>query len=270
MRGTVSRVLLTLDVPVSGGSLRKMGRFVLVSDDLLCGRCVLPAVACATLGGPDLFGHDNDESFTSLGHRPFRLPLSRRGRSQLMCGIAGVVGVLPDPGVVERMVDRLHHRGPDDRGTWRENGAHLGHTRLAILDLSSAGHQPMSHGPMTITYNGEIYNFRQLRRELRGEFRSDSDTEVVLRLYAEHGAQSLHRLRGMFAFAVWDSDRRRLFAARDRLGIKPLYYREFEGGLAYASEIKALLELGQPTLDPEALRDYLTYRYIPSPKTVYR
>ena len=187
-----------------------------------------------------------------------------------MCGIAGVVGVLPDPGVVERMVDRLHHRGPDDRGTWRENGAHLGHTRLAILDLSSAGHQPMSHGPMTITYNGEIYNFRQLRRELRGEFRSDSDTEVVLRLYAEHGAQSLHRLRGMFAFAVWDSDRRRLFAARDRLGIKPLYYREFEGGLAYASEIKALLELGQPTLDPEALRDYLTYRYIPSPKTVYR
>ena len=187
-----------------------------------------------------------------------------------MCGIAGVVGVLPDPEVVERMVDRLHHRGPDDRGTWRENGAHLGHTRLAILDLSSAGHQPMSHGPMTITYNGEIYNFRQLRRELRGEFRSDSDTEVVLRLYAEHGAQSLHRLRGMFAFAVWDSDRRRLFAARDRLGIKPLYYREFEGGLAYASEIKALLELGQPTLDPEALRDYLTYRYIPSPKTVYR
>lgn len=187
-----------------------------------------------------------------------------------MCGIAGIVGALPDPDVVERMVARLHHRGPDDRGTWRTDGAHLGHTRLAILDLSDAGHQPMTHGPLTITYNGEVYNFRQLRRELDGEFRSNGDTEVVLRLYAEHGENCLPRLRGMFAFAVWDTQRRRLFAARDRLGIKPLYYREFEGGLAFASEIKALLELGVPPIDHEALRDYLTYRYIPSPKTVYQ
>ena len=187
-----------------------------------------------------------------------------------MCGIAGIVGELPDSEVVERMVARLHHRGPDDRGTWRTDGAHLGHTRLAILDLSDAGHQPMTHGPLTITYNGEVYNFRQLRRELDGEFRSNGDTEVVLRLYAEQGENCLPRLRGMFAFAVWDTQRRRLFAARDRLGIKPLYYREFEGGLAFASEIKALLELGVPPNDLGALRDYLTYRYIPTPKTVYQ
>ncbi len=187
-----------------------------------------------------------------------------------MCGIAGIVGSVPDREVVERMVERLHHRGPDDRGTWRGDGAHLGHSRLAILDLSDAGHQPMTHGPLTITYNGEVYNFRQLRRELEGEFRSDGDTEVVLRMYADQGTRCLHRLRGMFAFGVWDSDRNRLFAARDRLGIKPFYYRELEGGLAFASEIKALLELGVPPIDLGALRDYLTYRYIPSPKTVYQ
>ncbi len=168
------------------------------------------------------------------------------------------------------MVDRLHHRGPDDRGTWFSPRAHLGHSRLSILDLSPAGHQPMSHGPLTITYNGEVYNFRKLRQELTGEFVSDCDTEVVLRLYSQDGAAGLDRLRGMFAFAVWDERRQRLFAARDRLGIKPLYYRELDGGLAFASEIKALLELGRPAVDRTALRDYLTYRYIPAPKTVYQ
>ena len=168
------------------------------------------------------------------------------------------------------MVDRLHHRGPDDRGTWISAGAHLGHSRLSILDLSPAGHQPMSYGPLTITYNGEVYNFRELRRGMAGEFHSDCDTEVVLRLFSEKGAAALDQLRGMFAFAVWDERRHRLFAARDRLGIKPLYYREFDGGLAFASEIKALLELGRPSVDRSALRDYFTYRYIPAPKTVYK
>lgn len=186
-----------------------------------------------------------------------------------MCGIAGIVGAVPDPAVIERMVDRLRHRGPDDRGVWRCEDAHLGHARLAILDLSSAGHQPMVGGQLVITYNGEVYNFRELRRQLPGPFRSDCDTEVVLALYAEEGDRCLHRLRGMFAFAVWDARRHRLFAARDRLGIKPLYYREIAGGLAFASEIKALLELGRPPVDASALRDYLTYRYIPAPKTVY-
>lgn len=187
-----------------------------------------------------------------------------------MCGIVGIVGRTPDPEVIGRMVDRLHHRGPDDRGIWTAPHAQLGHTRLSILDLSPAGHQPMSHGPLTITYNGEVYNFRQLRRELEGEFVSDCDTEVVLRLYSERGAAGLSQLRGMFAFAVWDEHHHRLFAARDRLGIKPLYYRELDGGLAIASEIKALLELGRPPVDRTALRDYFTYRYVPAPKTVYR
>jgi asparagine synthase (glutamine-hydrolysing) len=186
-----------------------------------------------------------------------------------MCGIAGVVGVPQGREVIDRMVDRLHHRGPDDRGVWRADEAQLGHTRLAILDLSRAGHQPMVEGDLVITYNGEVYNFRELRSELSGRFRSQCDTEVVLRLFAEHGDGCLHRLHGMFAFAVWDARRRRLFAARDRLGIKPLYYRPLDGGLAFASEIKALLELGRPPVDRSALRDYLTYRYIPSPKTVF-
>ena len=186
-----------------------------------------------------------------------------------MCGIAGIVGAVPDPAVIERMVDRLRHRGPDDRGVWRSEDAHLGHARLAILDLSSAGHQPMVRDQLVISYNGEVYNFRELRGQLPGPFRSDCDTEVVLAAYAEQGERCLHRLRGMFAFAVWDARRHRLFAARDRLGIKPFYYRQLPGGLAFASEIKALLELGGSPIDTSALRDYLTYRYIPAPKTVY-
>ena len=186
-----------------------------------------------------------------------------------MCGIAGIVGVAPDPAVIERMVERLRHRGPDDHGIWRSEDAQLGHARLAILDLSAAGHQPMVRDQLVISYNGEVYNFRELRRQLPGPFRSDCDTEVVLAAYAEHGERCLHRLRGMFAFAVWDARRHRLFAARDRLGIKPLFYRQLPGGLAFASEIKALLELGRPPVDASALRDYLSYRYVPAPKTVY-
>ncbi len=186
-----------------------------------------------------------------------------------MCGIAGIVGVAPDPAVIERMVERLRHRGPDDQGIWRSEDAQLGHARLAILDLSAAGHQPMVRDQLVISYNGEVYNFRELRRQLPGPFRSDCDTEVVLAAYAELGECCLHRLRGMFAFAVWDARRHRLFAARDRIGIKPLFYRQLPGGLAFASEIKALLELSRPPVDASALRDYLSYRYIPAPKTVY-
>jgi asparagine synthase (glutamine-hydrolysing) len=186
-----------------------------------------------------------------------------------MCGIAGIVGAQPDRSVVERMVEHLRHRGPDDHGIWRSADAQLGHTRLAILDLSAAGHQPMVRDQLVISYNGEVYNFRELRRQLPGPFHSDCDTEVVLAAYAEQGERCLQRLRGMFAFAVWDARRHRLFAARDRLGIKPLFYRQLPGVLAFASEIKALLELGWPPVDATALRDYLSYRYIPAPKTVY-
>ena len=186
-----------------------------------------------------------------------------------MCGIVGIVGSTPEPEVIERMTRRLTHRGPDHQEVWRGPGAHLGHTRLAILDLSAAGNQPMTFGDLTITYNGEIYNFSELRRQLEGPFHSDGDTEVLLHLYARDEGRCLDQLRGMFSFAVWDARRQHLFAARDRLGIKPLFYRELPGGLAFSSEIKALLELGQPPIDQTALRDYLTYKYIPEPKTVY-
>lgn len=186
-----------------------------------------------------------------------------------MCGIVGIVGNTPRPELVERMTRRLTHRGPDHLKVWRAPGVHLGHTRLAILDLSPAGNQPMTHGDATITYNGEIYNFRELRRQLEGPFHSDGDTEVLLHLFARDGERCLQQLQGMFAFAIWDARRQRLFAARDRLGIKPFFYRELPGGFAFASEIKALLDLGQPAIDPSALRDYFTYKYIPQPKTIY-
>ncbi len=187
-----------------------------------------------------------------------------------MCGICGIVGSHPEPGTLERMTQALSHRGPDFQDTWRAPGVELGHTRLAILDLSPAGNQPMTLDGATLTYNGEIYNFRQLREGLAGPFRSNGDTEVLLHLYVERGERCIEELRGMFAFAVWDARKRQLFAARDRLGLKPFYYTELpDGGFAFASEIKALLELGRPAIDRMALRDYLTYKYVPEPKTAF-
>ncbi|MDH3402347.1 MAG: asparagine synthase (glutamine-hydrolyzing) [Acidobacteriota bacterium] len=188
-----------------------------------------------------------------------------------MCGIVGIVGRPPeDPGVIARMTALLRHRGPDDSGVWRSPGAHLGHTRLAILDLSSAGHQPMHLEELALTYNGEIYNFHELRAGLAGPFRSRTDSEVILHAYRERGAKCVHGFHGMFAFAIWDERRRRLFAARDRLGIKPLYYRPLAGALAFASEVAPLLELGRPEIDDEALSDYLTYSYVPTPRTPWK
>ncbi|MBT8462894.1 MAG: asparagine synthase (glutamine-hydrolyzing) [Gemmatimonadetes bacterium] len=186
-----------------------------------------------------------------------------------MCGIAGIIGSTPSRVTVEAMTRTLRHRGPDDSGVWESDGACLGHTRLSILDLSSAGHQPMIKGHLAIVYNGEIYNFRELRRDLPGPFASETDTEVLLHLYERDGADMVQGLRGMFAFAIWDAHERRLFAARDRLGIKPFFYRETRGDLAFGSEIKALLELGRPDMDRTALRDFFSYKYVPHPKTIY-
>ncbi len=170
-----------------------------------------------------------------------------------MCGIAGLVyqrGAQHDAlGVVRRMIALQRHRGPDGEGFYDTPGASLGHCRLAIIDLSDAGHQPMRDpsGRYCLTYNGEIYNYLELANELRAlghRFHSHSDTEVLLTAYRQWGEACLARLRGMFAFAIWDEQERRLFAARDRLGIKPFHYwTDGQGRLAFASEIKALLAL---------------------------
>jgi asparagine synthase (glutamine-hydrolysing) len=198
-----------------------------------------------------------------------------------MCGIVGIVAV--DARVsrdeILRMRDSLTHRGPDDAGHWLHAGGHvgLGHRRLSIIDLSPLGHQPMANedGSIRLAYNGEIYNFQQLRRELLAaghQFRSMTDTEVIIHGYEEWGLRCLDRLRGMFAFALWDDRRRELVLARDRFGIKPLLYREREGTVAFASELKALVDPREPrpALDETALYDFFTYRYIPTPKTIYR
>jgi asparagine synthase (glutamine-hydrolysing) len=187
-----------------------------------------------------------------------------------MCGITGIVAEAPSRNTVERMVRTLTHRGPDDSGVWESDGVCLGHTRLAILDLSAAGHQPMTKGHLTVVYNGEIYNFHELKRDLPGPFASETDTEVLLHLYERDGADMVHKLRGMFAFAIWDARERCLFAARDRLGIKPFFYRAIRDSLAFGSEIKALLEIDRPDMDRTALRDFFSYKYVPHPKTIYQ
>ena len=192
-----------------------------------------------------------------------------------MCGIAGYLAKRPYPFQLAEAVQCLHHRGPDQNGVWERDGTGLGHARLSIIDLSDAGRQPMSSpdGRYVLVFNGEIYNFRELRRDLEaaGEaFRSHSDTEVLLRLYQREGAQCLEKLRGMFAFAIWDIAERTLFLARDRLGVKPLVYTENDAGFLFASEIPALFAL-QPDLprtpDYSALDHYLTFQYIPAPLT---
>lgn len=169
-----------------------------------------------------------------------------------MCGIAGIVrwdGGPPPAEAVRAMCDRLVHRGPDDEGYYVDAAAALGMRRLSIIDLET-GHQPVSNedGTLWVVFNGEIYNFKELRRDLeaRGHrFRTTSDTETIVHLYEEHGSAAVTHLRGMFAIALWDARRRELLLARDRIGIKPLYYTVFDGGLAFASELKALLQLPQ-------------------------
>ncbi len=198
-----------------------------------------------------------------------------------MCGICGFVFADParpaPPGTIERMNDALSHRGPDDLGLHLEPGCALGHRRLSIIDLSPAGRQPMQNedGSLLIVFNGEIYNYRELRPGLERAghaFRSASDTEVILHLYEERGEGCLQELRGMFAFAIWDRRRRRLFAARDRVGKKPLVYAHAPGGdLAFASELAALVAAPGfvREVDETALHHYLTYQFVPAPRTIW-
>jgi asparagine synthase (glutamine-hydrolysing) len=188
-----------------------------------------------------------------------------------MCGIAGIISTSRASLATARdMAQRLRHRGPDGAGEWEEPGVALSHRRLAILDLSECGHQPMVFGSQVLTYNGEIYNHERLRATLPGPWRSSGDTEVLVHLLATEGSACLGRLVGMFAFAAWDRQAKRLLLARDRLGIKPLYYRLLPDGIAFASELKALLVLGRPEIDRSAVRDFLFHGYIPAPKTIYR
>jgi asparagine synthase (glutamine-hydrolysing) len=194
-----------------------------------------------------------------------------------MCGICGIVNRegADAPGLA-RMAASLVHRGPDDHGQVLVGPAALAHRRLSIIDLGG-GQQPIANedGQIQIVFNGEIYNYRELRTELlaRGHrFRTESDTEVIVHLYEEHGTGCLRRLRGMFAFAIWDARAQRLFAARDHLGQKPFYYAEQPGRLAFASEIKALLALdpGLARLDACALDEYLALRLVSAPRSMFQ
>src|SRR3954468_9112516 len=192
-----------------------------------------------------------------------------------MCGIAGWAGSIPaGDDVVRRMCEPLRHRGPDDEGYWVEPGrVGLGFRRLSIIDLAT-GNQPLfdERRAAAVTCNGEIYNFQGLRAELerRGHtFRTGSDVETIVHLYEDHGLRFVESLRGMFAIALWDSERRRLVLARDRLGVKPLYWAPVGDGLLYASEPGAILASGrvERRADPEAIADYLTLQYVPPPRT---
>jgi asparagine synthase (glutamine-hydrolysing) len=201
-----------------------------------------------------------------------------------MCGIAGAAwdsnGVPISPQSLDRMTDILQHRGPDGRGVYYQqyengSGIALGHRRLAIIDLGG-GQQPLCNedGSVWVTFNGEIYNFRELRQDLvkRGHrFKTDSDTETIVHLYEDYGEQCLQYLRGMFAFALWDAKQQSLLLARDRLGEKPLVYHLHEGRLSFASEIKSLLQIPSIVrkVDPEALSQYLTFGYVPHPRTMF-
>jgi len=192
-----------------------------------------------------------------------------------MCGIVGCNGAIENINLMPAL-DRIAHRGPDDSGVYEslKDGVRLGHRRLSIIDLSTAGRQPMADpsGQVVLTYNGEIYNYKELRRDLerRGyRFRGHSDTEVLLALYMLEGEELLGRLNGIFAFAIWDNRKRTLFLARDALGVKPLYWATVKGAFLFSSEIKSLIEL-EPTLselDVEAIDRYLTFLWCPGSGT---
>ncbi len=198
-----------------------------------------------------------------------------------MCGICGVVG-RTDEQLIKNMLLRMAHRGPDDEGVYiaETSGGDrvgLGHRRLSIIDLSAGGHEPMSDAgkQVWLTYNGEIYNFKELRRELEHcghSFRSESDAEVIIYAYLEWGRAFLTRLNGIFALAIWDQRDESLLLARDHLGVKPLYYTDTPAGFAFASEIKAFLEVPgfKREVDLASLDQFMSFLWVPDPKTAFR
>ncbi|HMP57673.1 MAG TPA: asparagine synthase (glutamine-hydrolyzing), partial [Novosphingobium sp.] len=196
-----------------------------------------------------------------------------------MCGLAGIFHLTTpkpvDPARIERMCDAIAHRGPDGHGVWTAPGVGLGHRRLSIIDLAGSP-QPMhsADGRAVLVFNGEIYNFRELRAELAAsgaQFRTDGDSEVILAAWQKWGPACVERLHGMFAFAIYDVPSRSLFLARDRLGVKPLFLAELsDGSLAFASELKALVAhpLLRRELDPLAVEDYLAWGYVPDTRSI--
>src|SRR3989338_4763382 len=197
-----------------------------------------------------------------------------------MCGIVGILNFNRQPvayNQIKAMTDSLVHRGPDGDGQYIDDGVGLGHRRLAIIDLSPAGHQPMQipSGRFTITYNGEVYNFKEIRVELESlghQFLSGTDTEVVLKYYAEWQENCVQKFNGMFAFAIWDNQEKKLFLARDRYGIKPLYYYKSHLAFVFASEVKAIMASGlyEKSFDKEGLVEYLTFQNFFTNKTLFK
>ena len=199
-----------------------------------------------------------------------------------MCGIAGMfepettMSAAERRETLKRMCDRIEHRGPDDEGFYVEGGVALGMRRLSIIDLFT-GHQPISNedGSVWIVFNGEIYNYREIRDLLisRGHtFQTESDTEVIVHLYEDEGEACVERLRGMFAFAIYDKRERKLFMARDRVGVKPLHYAVVAGGIVFGSEIKSLLQHKDVNREVnfEAISDFFSYGYVPDPHSAFR
>lgn len=195
-----------------------------------------------------------------------------------MCGFVGIINKVPelgiDPVLLKKMADTINHRGPDDEGHFMDDQVGLYHKRLSIIDLES-GRQPMSSGPLTLVFNGEIYNYIELRQNLIGRghrFQTNSDTEVILKAYAEFGLDCLNHLNGMFAFALYDRDKKQVLLARDHFGIKPLYYYLNDRRVIVGSEIKAILEHPDVTAEPdcESICDYITFQYNLNHATLFK
>ena len=194
-----------------------------------------------------------------------------------MCGIVGIInlaGEPADPHLLREMAAVIRHRGPDDEGFMVEGPVGFHHLRLSIIDLDT-GHQPMSSGPATIVYNGEIYNYLELRKELESlgrRFVTRSDTEVILQSYLQWGPDCVRRFNGMFAFLLYDRGSKTVLAARDHFGIKPLYLHQAGTSLVFGSEIKALLRhpAVRAAVDCEALKDYITYQFVLGDQTLFR
>ena len=195
-----------------------------------------------------------------------------------MCGFVGFINRIDNSNVVlEKMMDRIKHRGPDAEGSYIDSNIALGHRRLSIIDVSSQGDQPIYNedSSMVLVFNGEIYNYKKIREKLveAGHvFKTNTDSEVLIHGYEEYGVNLLNMLRGMFSFIIWDKNKKELFGARDFFGIKPMYYAEMNGTFMFGSEIKSFLEHPhfKKELNLNTLENYLTFQYSPTSETFFK